>query len=139
MTTETAERTDIRIPGERKSPPIRVRRLLARVTLALAALLVIIVVAVMLAPAGFWRWLIVHEVSRVTGRPVSISGNVAVHLFTFNPELSVEGLTIANPDWSAARNMVSIKKFDATLSPRSTWNGTHPDVRIGIPAQGNPR
>lgn len=90
--------------------------MIARIALCMAALVVLIVVTAMLAPASFWRWLIVHEVAGATGRPASIAGNVAVHLFTLNPELSVEGLTVANPEWADSRTMVSIGKFDATLS-----------------------
>jgi uncharacterized protein involved in outer membrane biogenesis len=135
MTTEAAERTEIRPPGVRKSP-IGPRRVIARIALALGCVVVVIIAAAVLAPASFWRWLIVHEVSRTTGRPVSISGNVAVHLFSLNPELSVEGLTIANPEWADSRNMVSIGKFDATLSLKSLlkFHLIFPQVAIDAPA-----
>ena len=90
--------------------------MIARIALSLGCLVVLIVMAGTLAPTSFWRWLIVHEVARATARPVSIAGNVTVHLFTLNPELTVEGLTIANPQWTDSRNMLSIGKFDATLN-----------------------
>jgi AsmA family protein len=136
VTTEAAERTEIRPPGVRKSRPINPRRAIARVALALGILIVLIIMAVALAPASFWRWLIVHEVSRATGRPVSVAGNVSVHLFSFNPELSVEGLTIANPQWTTTPDMLSVKKFDATLSLKSLlqFHLIFPQVTIDTPA-----
>ena len=136
VTTEAAERTEIRPPGVRQSRPINARRVVARVLLALGILIVLLIMAVALAPASFWRWLIVHEVSRATGRPVSVTGNVSVHLFTFNPELSVEGLTIANPQWTATPDMLSVKKFDATLSLKSLlrFHLIFPQVTIDTPA-----
>jgi AsmA family protein len=136
VTTEAAERTEIRPPGVRKSRPINPRRAIAHIALALGILIVLIIIGVALAPAGFWRWLIVHEVSRATGRSVSVAGNVSVHLFTFNPELSVEGLTIANPQWTATPDMLSVKKFDATLSLKSLlrFHLIFPQVTIDSPA-----
>jgi AsmA family protein len=136
VTTETAERTETRPPEVRQSHPIRPRRAIARIALALGVFIVVIIATVALAPASFWRWLIVHEVSSATGRPVGIAGDVRVHLFTFNPELTVEGLTIANPQWADSRDMVSIKKFDATLSLKSLlrFHLIFPQVTIDTPA-----
>jgi hypothetical protein len=106
------------------------------VALALGILVVAIIMAVALAPASFWRWVIVHEVSRATGRPVRVAGNVSVHLFSFRPELSVEGFTIANPQWTATPDMLSVKKFDATLDLKSLlrFHLIFPQVTIDTPA-----
>ena len=103
----------------RKSSRHDPRRVMARVALAIGILVILMILGAALAPASFWRWLIVHEISRATGRPVQIAGNVTVHLFRANPELSIEGLSIANPAWAASRDMLSVKKFDATLSLKS--------------------
>jgi AsmA family protein len=120
----------------RKSPAADRRRLFKRIALGLLLLVLFIIAGAALMPASFWRWLIVHEVSRATGRPVSISGNVTVHLFTFNPELTVEGLTIANPEWADSRNMLSLQKFDATLSLKSLlrFHLIFPQVTLDAPA-----
>jgi AsmA family protein len=132
---ETAERIETKPSGVRRSSPIGARRLIGRFALALGLFVVLVIAAVMLAPASFWRWLIVHEVSRATGRPVS-AGDVTVHLFTLNPELSVEGLTIANPAWAAAHDMLKVKKFDATLSLKSLlrFHLIFPQVTLDTPA-----
>jgi AsmA family protein len=136
VTTETAERAETRPSGVRNSRPVPPRRVLGRIALALGALILLIVAAAALMPAAFWRWLVVHEVSRATGRPVSIAGAVSVHLLTFNPELSVEGLAIANPQWAAKPDMLNVKKFDATLSLKSLlrFHLIFPQVTIDTPA-----
>ena len=118
------------------SHPVGARRVIERFALAVAILIVLIVAAAALAPASFWRWLIVHEVARMTGRPVRIAGDVTVHLFTFSPRLSLEDLTIANPEWTDSRNMVSVKQFGATLSLKSLlrFHLIFPQVTIDTPA-----
>jgi AsmA family protein len=133
--TETAERTETRPPGTRTFPPIDSRRLIARIALGFGLFVVLVIAAVMLAPASFWHWLIVHEVSHSTGRPAS-AGNVRVHLFTLNPELSVEALTIGNPAWGAAHDMLQVKRFDATLSLKSLlrFHVIFPQVTLDTPA-----
>ena len=136
VTTEAAERIETRPPRVGKAPSIGPRRWIGRIALALGILIVFLVVAAALVPASFWRWLIVHEVSSATGRPTRIAGNVTVHLFSFNPELSVEGLSIANPEWAGPRDMLSVKKFDATLSLKSLlrFHLIFPQVTIDTPA-----
>ena len=93
--TQTAEQIETRRPETSSLPPIGPRRLIARIALGLVLFAVLAIAAVMFAPASFWHWLIVHEVSRSTGRAAS-AGDVRVHLFSLNPELSVEDLAIAN-------------------------------------------
>ncbi len=136
VTTETAERTETRPPEAKKSPPVGARRVMAGIAVALGILIVVLVAAAALLPQSFWRWLVVHEVSHATGRPVNIAGKVAVHLFTLNPELTVEGLTVANPDWAKSHDMLSVKKFDATLSLKSLlrFHLIFPQVTIDSPA-----
>ena len=133
--TQTAEEIETRRPVIRSLPPIGPRRLIARTALGLVLFAVLAIAAVMLAPASFWRWLIVHEVSRSTGRAAS-AGDVRVHLFSLNPELSVEDLTIANPAWAAAHDMLKLKRFDATLSLSSLlrFHLIFPQVTLDTPA-----
>ncbi len=109
---------------------------MARVAIAIGILLILMILGAALAPASFWRWLIVHEVSRATGRPVQIAGKVTVHLFRANPELTIEGLRIANPAWTASPDMLSVKKFDATLSLKSLlrFQLIFPQVTLDSPA-----
>ncbi len=136
MATEAVERIEIKPPGVRKSRPRGPRPVIARIALAIGILVTLIILGAALAPASFWRWLIVHEVSRATGRPVHIAGTVRVHLFSATPELTVEGLTISNPEWAASPNMLSVQKFDATLSLASLlrFHLIFPQVTLDSPA-----
>jgi AsmA family protein len=136
VTTETAQRTETSPPAVGKSRSVKTGRILGRIALGLGVLIALIIAVVALMPASFWRWLVVHEVSRATGRPVNVAGPVSVHLFTFNPELSVEGLAVANPQWAAKPDMLNVKKFDATLSLKSLlrFHLIFPQVTIDSPA-----
>ncbi len=109
---------------------------LKRTAAAIGVLLVLVVLGVALAPSSFWRWLITHEASRATGRTATIDGDVKVHLFSLNPQLLVEGFAISNVPWAQSKNMVAIKRFEATLSLKSLL-GLHlifPRVTIDTPA-----
>jgi len=109
---------------------------LKRITAAIGLILLLIVLGVALAPSSFWRWLIIHEVSRATGRPASIDGEVKLHLFSPNPELQVQGFALSNAPWARPKNMVAIKRFEATLSLKSLlrFHPIFPRVAIDSPA-----
>ena len=93
------------------------------------------VVAVALLPSAFWRWLIIHEVAGATGRPVAIDGNVNVRLFSLTPQITVEGLSVGNAPWAHGKNLLSVKKFQATLSLKSLlrFHLIFPNVSIEAP------
>jgi hypothetical protein len=112
------------------------RQLIGRIAVGVVILIVLIVAAAALAPASFWRWLVVHEVSQATGRPVTIAGNVTLYLFRANPQLTVEGLRVANPVWADSRDMLTVKRFEATLSLKSLlqFHLIFPSVTIDAPA-----
>jgi AsmA family protein len=95
------------------------RKVLRRIAAAIVLFVLLIVLGVALAPSSFWRWLIIHEASRAAGRPASIGGEVKVHLFSLNPELLVQGFALSNAPWAQPKNMVVIKRFEATLSLKS--------------------
>jgi AsmA family protein len=109
---------------------------LKRASGAFGLLVLLVVLGIALAPSSFWRWLIIHEASRATGRPASIDGEVKVHLFSLNPELLVEGFGLSNAPWAQPKNMVVIKRFEATLSLKSLlrFHLIFPRVVIDSPA-----
>ena len=49
------------------------------------------------------------------GRPVSIDGNLDVHLFSFTPRVSVSGVTIANPDWAGTPHAANLPHLTFTF------------------------
>lgn len=121
MTTETRRRGPI---------------VLKRAAGAFGLLVLVVVLGIALAPSSFWRWLIIHEASRATGRPASIDGDVKVHLFSLNPELLVEGFALSNAPWAQPKNMIVIKRFEAALSLKSLlrFHLIFPRVAIDSPA-----
>jgi uncharacterized protein involved in outer membrane biogenesis len=136
VSIETTERPEVATAAARKSPPQRRRIVLLRLAAAIFALLLLIVLTVVFLPSAFWRWVIIHEVSGATGRSVTIDGEVRAHLFSLNPELSVEGLTVGNAPWAEGKKLLSVKKFDATLSLKSLlrFHLIFPQVTIDTPA-----
>lgn len=136
MATETVERTRVAPPPSKRSPSERPRRALKGILAAVGIFLLLIVAAAALLPQSFWRWLIIHEVSSKTGRPVTIDGPVTVHLFTSNPRLIVEGFNLGNAQWAKDKPMIAVRKFDATLSLKSLlrFHMIFPRVSIDAPA-----
>jgi AsmA family protein len=136
VTIEAAERTATKAPRVRPSPPMSPRQLIGRIALGVIIIVALLIAAAALAPAAFWRRLVVHEVSQATGRPAKVAGNVTLHLFRANPQLTVEGLSVANPPWTDSRDMLTVKRFDATLSLASLlrFHLIFPSVTIDTPA-----
>ncbi|HSZ73636.1 MAG TPA: AsmA family protein, partial [Rhizomicrobium sp.] len=79
----------------------------------------IISVAIALVIAVFllvfqWNWLrapVARYASRESGREVQIAGNLKVHLFSWHPSATVEGLTVSNPAWAPSGDTLNIPKL----------------------------
>jgi uncharacterized protein involved in outer membrane biogenesis len=110
--------------------------ILKRIALSLAAVFLLIVVTVALLPQSVWKGLIVRAVSTTTGRTATIDGNVDVHLLTLNPRLTVEGFSLANPAWARDKNMLQVRRFDASLSLLSLlgFHWVFPRIAIDSPS-----
>jgi AsmA family protein len=136
VATETAERIQIAPPPGAGPPPGKRYVLLQRILAAVGVFFVLVIAGAALLPSSFWRWLIIHEVESKTGRPVNIDGPVTVHLFSLNPQLIVEGFTLGNATWAGDKPMMTVRKFDATLSLKSllTLHVIFPRVSIDTPA-----
>ena len=134
MTIEAAERTEIAATAVRRTPP-RGPRAGLKIAAAALGVLLLAVVGVALLPSAFWRWLIIHQVSAATGRPVAIDGDVEVRLLSLTPHLTVEGLSVGNAPWANGKNLLSVKKFEATLSLKSLlrFHLIFPRVSIDTP------
>jgi len=136
MTTETIERPQAAGPAVQKSPRGRGPVVLKRAAATIGLLVLLLILGLALAPSSFWRWLIIHEVSQSTGRTASIDGEVKLHLFTLNPQLTVQGFALSNASWAQPKNMVAIKRFEATLSLKSVLRAhlIFPRVEIDSPS-----
>jgi uncharacterized protein involved in outer membrane biogenesis len=122
-------------PILQKSPPPKTGQVVKRIAATIGLLMVLIIAALALAPSSFWRWLIIREASHATGRTASIDGDVKVHLFSLNPSVVVEGFALSNAQWAKPKDMLRVKRFEATLSLKSLL-GFHlifPRVAIDSP------
>jgi AsmA family protein len=119
-----------------RSPHRNPRTVLKRAAAAVGLLALLVGVVVAFLPSAFWRWLIIHEVSSATGRPVTIDGDVRVRLFSLTPQVSVEGLAVGNAPWADGKKLLSVKKLEATLSLKSLlrFHVIFPQVTIDTPA-----
>ena len=80
------------------------------------ALIVALLLGIAFLPSSVWKRIIVYEISTETGRRAAIAGDVHVHLFTWNPQLVIEGFELANADWAPAKPMLKIARLDITAS-----------------------
>jgi uncharacterized protein involved in outer membrane biogenesis len=78
--------------------------------------LVLLVVLVL----AFMDWnLLKHPIERIasakSGRTVTIAGNLDVHIWSWTPTVTLNGLTLGNPPWEADRPMAKIERLEIHL------------------------
>ena len=78
--------------------------------------LVLVVVLVL----AFMDWnLLKHPIERIasakSGRTVTIAGNLDVHIWSWTPTVTLNGLTLGNPPWEADRPMAKIERLEIHL------------------------
>jgi AsmA family protein len=88
-------------------------------TAAAALLLFIVTVAGVLGAwnAGLLRSSFVRFVSWQSGRPIEVRGALHLHLFTRNPRIEAEQVTIGNPPWTTPGIMAEVSKLTVTFAP----------------------
>jgi AsmA family protein len=66
-----------------------------------------------------WNWLrppVAWYIAARTGRPVSIDGNLSVHLWSWQPELTLQELAIGNPPWARHAVMLQVDRLTISMS-----------------------
>jgi uncharacterized protein involved in outer membrane biogenesis len=137
LTTDTATKP------QAQSPPRR-RAILwtggVFLTLALAAAL--------LAAVWDWNWFrgpVAAVASARMHRQVSIDGNLRVHLWSWQPSATADGVRIANPGWAGAGNVADIDRIAVQIRLIPLFMGQtdmrllefdRPRVRLYRDAQG---
>jgi uncharacterized protein involved in outer membrane biogenesis len=79
----------------------------------------VVLAAVLFAVFFDWNSLrpaVARAISSRTGRPASIDGNLTVHLFSFTPSATVEGLKIGNPPWAQRPLMLDLPRLTVAIS-----------------------
>ncbi len=83
------------------------------ITVGSLVLLIVLVLACM-----DWN-LLKHPIERIasakSGRTVTIAGNLDVHIWSWTPTVTLNGLTLGNPPWEADRPMASIERLEIHL------------------------
>lgn len=78
---------------------------------------VIIIVVLILAFLDWNR--LKHPIERIasakSGRTVTIAGDLKVHIWSWTPTVTVNGLTLGNPPWEAGRPLAKIERLQIQL------------------------
>src|ERR1700730_8928387 len=69
---------------------------------------------------AFMDWnLLKHPIERIasakSGRTVTIAGDLNVHIWSWTPTVTMNGLTLGNPPWEAGRPMAKIERTEIKL------------------------
>lgn len=145
LTTPQRERG--RAPEPTAAPPRRARfSPRARwVSAILGALAIAVIVFLMVFQ---WNWLrgpLAHAISGRLHRPVTISGNLEVHPWSWAPRATVNGLTIGNAPWAGREPMARLPRLTVQVRLWPLLRGhtilplveaQSPDVRLVRDAQG---
>ena len=119
MTDETAASQDETSPTERK-PRRRALVWTGGVLLALA------VVAAVLAAIWDWNWFRGPVASIASGRmhrQVTITGDLRVHPWSWQPSATVDGVHVANPAWAGKASLADIDRIAVQIRLAALFGG----------------
>ncbi|MDB5493430.1 MAG: AsmA family rane protein [Phenylobacterium sp.] len=95
-----------------------------------------------------WNWFrapLAHAASSRLHREVSISGNLRVHLWSWNPTATVDGVHVANPAWAGGASMADVGRIAVRIRLLPLFRGQldlrrlefdAPNVRLWRDRQG---
>src|SRR6266404_4837987 len=91
------------------------KKALRWIAIGLGGLVVVLILAL-----AFMDWnLFKHPIERVasakSGRTVTIGGDLNVHIWSWTPTVTVNGLVLGNPPWEADRSMATIERLEIRL------------------------
>ncbi|MEP6548764.1 MAG: AsmA family protein [Gammaproteobacteria bacterium] len=80
------------------------------VAVSVMALIALVVIIATLMDWNVLRGPVSRMISAKTGHATSIDGNLSVHLWSWNPTLTVEGLHMQGPQWAGDGRMLNVQK-----------------------------
>ncbi len=97
------------------TPSPRARKALAWTGIVLGVLIAAIVLTLALTDWNALKGPIERFASARSGRTVSIAGNLDVHIWSWTPSASIEGLSVGNPPWEAGKPMAEVERLQVQL------------------------
>jgi uncharacterized protein involved in outer membrane biogenesis len=88
-----------------------VRSILRWIGITFAALIVIVVLVLSLLDWNMFKHPIERIASAKSGRAVTIGGDLKVHIWSWAPTVTLNGLTLGNPPWESDRPMAKIERL----------------------------
>ena len=104
----------------------RLWKVLTILTVLSAALVVAGVAILKSMDFNQYRGLITDEVKSITGRELTIAGDLDLDL-SFNPAITVEGVTFANAAWGSVPVMAKLKRLEVEAQLLPLLSG---DIRV---------
>jgi uncharacterized protein involved in outer membrane biogenesis len=83
---------------------------------ALAALIVTVAVLAAAVDAGYFRGPLIRILAAHMGRPIRIDGPIEAHIFSLNPRVIAQRVTIGNPSWMPAGLTAEIGKLSLVIA-----------------------
>jgi AsmA family protein len=94
----------------------RLRRGLIWVGLTLLALATLAVLAGIALDAGYLRAPLLRVLAAHLDRPIRVDGHLSLHIFSRNPRLVAERVTIGNPAWTPPGNTAEVGKVTVVFA-----------------------
>jgi uncharacterized protein involved in outer membrane biogenesis len=85
------------------------------IAISLGGLVVILILALAFMDWNLFKHPIERAASAKSGRTVTIAGDLNVHIWSWTPTVTVNGLTVGNPPWEANRPMAKIERLEIRL------------------------
>jgi hypothetical protein len=125
LTTETATTPAAgRTPEERRR-----RRRIAWTAGVFAGLALIVAFVVAIWDWNWFRGPLAQMAANRMHRPVTITGNLRVHPFSWQPSATVDGVHVGNPKWAGPGNLADIERIALQIRLVPLFGG-HLDMRL---------
>jgi AsmA family protein len=110
-----------------------IRRSLTWTAVILAALIVLTAGLAAAVDAGYGRGLLIQGFAIRTGREIRVNGPLQAHLFSRNPQVTAEQVTIGNPPWMPAGLTAEVGRL--TMLLKLPWFD-HPGGLVRLDMEG---
>jgi uncharacterized protein involved in outer membrane biogenesis len=109
--------------------PLRRHRRAAWTAGAFLALALIVAFIVAIWDWNWFRGPLASAMASRLHRPVTITGNLAVHPFSWQPSATVDGVHVGNPKWAGPGNLADVGRIAVKIRLAPLFGG-HLDMRL---------